>query len=199
MIKLVHGIFTTTKHRLLFIQAIAFCAKRGDSQSIQFMIDVIREASGDTSLNLKDIDYDRLNETTDVDTLAVLADNGIIDSNTHQSRSNIVKILDNACNTGHVETIRFIDQRFNQNGPHPGGRMMLVPTYPAIEKAVMLNHHSVIKYLFDRKSIYWRSMELQQSHPLNAIRLLKQLQYYAFNNGHLNIINDCTKLINQLV
>ncbi|GAM28205.1 hypothetical protein SAMD00019534_113810 [Acytostelium subglobosum LB1] len=207
MIKLVHGIFTSTNHRLLFIRAIPQCAKRGDAQSIQYILDVFRQQETnddeDTSIDLDDIDYNRLKETTDVDSLAVLADIGIIDSNTHQSRSHLINILDNACNTGHVETIRFIDQRFNNisntSSSDAGQSIIVVPTIRVIEEAAKMNHHSVITYLFDRSSAFWRSMEQQHNHPLNAIRLLKQLRFNAFNDGHMNIINHCTKLINQLV
>ncbi|GAM28190.1 hypothetical protein SAMD00019534_113660 [Acytostelium subglobosum LB1] len=190
LIKMMHTIFTEANHRLLFTRAIPQCAQRGDTQSIKFILDVAREASGNVPLNLN------LNVLTDlksikisdVDVMTMLMDTGII-QNTQQYHPIIVGVLDHACSNGLVDMMTFIDQHQTD--------IRLVPSLQSIEYAVIANHLNVIVYLFgdQSSSTMWRAMS---QHPTHVIRLLIQLRHTAFIDGHVKMITWITNRINQL-
>ncbi|GAM28199.1 hypothetical protein SAMD00019534_113750 [Acytostelium subglobosum LB1] len=206
MVRLVQDIFKTPQQQLLFTQAIPECAKRADAESIKFILDVARAASTatNTPLNLDKL-ASELGTITNVHVLAVLIEYDII-KQTQKINFLILRLLDNACATGHVDTIRFIDQRFNKRLESPTSigqhQWQLVPSLQAIVSAAMTNHYDVIVHLFSSpasestaSSSFWSTMS---QHPAQAIRLLVQLRDAAFVDGHIKLISWITNRIKQL-
>ncbi|GAM28188.1 hypothetical protein SAMD00019534_113640 [Acytostelium subglobosum LB1] len=191
LIKLVHSVFTKPIQRAHFIEALPQCAKRGDAQSIQFIIDVARAAPLTTRPK---VDRDEI-IPSNVESLKVLLDNGIISKTKTDWESQILGFMNEACNGGQIKPIQSIDHLYNN--PLAGNIPQYVPSLRAITSAAMDNHYQVISFLFgeESQSSVWRAMA---QHPQHIIRLLKLLRFKAFKFGHMKVIRWCTSRINQL-
>ncbi|GAM19168.1 hypothetical protein SAMD00019534_023430 [Acytostelium subglobosum LB1] len=164
--------------------------KRDDIESLDFVVELAISVSGIMHIHkLKDI-ID-LNECNTPSTLAHIMDKGflIVDDNDLQSHCQQLELLlSRACINNNIDLMQVVHQRCTT----PTQLQRHLPSLDSLIEASKKNNHQMLSYLFEGDDSPFN----RANPPINMASLINTIRHHSIDNGHLNIINMCDRLLN---
>ncbi|GAM26932.1 hypothetical protein SAMD00019534_101070 [Acytostelium subglobosum LB1] len=169
-----------------FSSYISNSIHRDDIESVEYLIKLAKVETNDQYYQL--IEFGPLSNAS---ILSHCYDRGYI--SVDDKSEALLQMVDNACCQGYLDIIKVVHQRCIT----PAQLLRHLPSYLAIIKASLSNHHMMLSYLFEGDQVDGVSSFERAQVKFNMIRLLHTVRHHAYGPGNLKIIAMCDRLLSR--